>query len=801
MKLLSILLLACLLLGSHTLPAQPVDILYAATTPGHDSKGIYVLSFDRKTGKMTVLQTVTDKRNPNFLAVDPTRKYLYAICGEGLTPDDRNGSVLSFAIDPKTGLIKKLDQQSSEGRGPAHVSVDPKGRFAYVANYGQGNFAIYPIQPDGSLGKAKQVLQYEGHGFDTALQKAPFVHSVTPSADGKFIYASSLGLDKIMIYRVSDNGDFLPAQSPFASSTPGAGPRHFAIQANGRFAWSVEEITSSVAAYDRDPASGALTPKERFKMVPEEFKGNTSGADIHLSPDGKFLYASVRDLDRIAVYSVDSRTGRLGLVALEDTHGDHPRNFCIDQKGEYVFVENMLSDNIALFKRDQKTGRMSYLREEKLPHVACLVQWGPTVQLPPAVTAPAQSSAITNRTQLSATTGHPQSSATADQAQSYDLLIRHGHLIDPKNHIDDVMDVAIKDGKVAKVAKDIPAGQAKKIIDATSLYVSPGFIDMHTHVFVGSKPSTFADGFSSLSPDDFTFRSGVTTVVDAGTSGWRNFPLFKEHVIDQSKTRVLAFLNIAGDGMSGDPGEQDLNDMNAELTSLMIKKYHEIIVGVKIGHYSGSDWAPFDRALEAAKTSGTTLFVECHLPKYSLQDQLARMRPGDIITHSYEKISERAPITDSNGMVRPYVLDAQKRGVLFDVGHGGAGFWFSVAQPAVRQGLLPNSFGTDLHRFSMNSGMKNMSNVMSKFLNMGMSLSEVITRATWSAARSLKREDLGQLSEGAVADLTVFSVLHGRFGFLDAEGSRMEGDRKIETELTVREGKVVYDLNGIAAKN
>jgi 6-phosphogluconolactonase len=375
MRLLSIILIACISLGSKSLLAQPADIFYAATTPGHDSKGIYVLAFDRKTEKMTILQTVTDKRNPNFLAVDPTHKYLYVICGEGITPDDHTGSVLAFAIDPKTGLLTKLNQQSTEGKGPAHVSVDPKGRFAYVANYSQGNFAIYPIQPDGFLGKAKQVLQYQGSGFDTALQKAPFVHSVTPSADGKFIYASSLGLDKIMIYQVTDSGNFLPGQSPFASSTPGAGPRHLAIHPNGRFAYSVEEIGSSVASYSRDRASGALKPLERFKMVPEEHKGNTSGADIHLSPDGKFLYASIRDLDKIAVYSVDSKTGKLGLVALEDTHGDHPRNFCVDQKGDYVFVENMLSDNIAIFKRDQKTGRMSYLGEEKIPHVACLVQW------------------------------------------------------------------------------------------------------------------------------------------------------------------------------------------------------------------------------------------------------------------------------------------------------------------------------------------------------------------------------------------------------------------------------------------
>jgi 6-phosphogluconolactonase len=369
------LLIAFLLLACETGKAQPPDILYAATTSGHDSKGIYVLQFDRKTAKLTIVQTVTDKRNPNFLAVDPSRKYLYVICSEGLSPDDRKGSVLAFAIDAQTGLIKKLDQQSSEGRGPAHVSVDPKGRFAYVANYGQGNFAIYPIGADGGLGKAKQVLQFEGSGFDTALQKAPFVHSVIPSADGKFIYASSLGLDRIMVYGVSDSGAFLPAQPPYASSTPGAGPRHLAIHPNGRFAWSVEEITSSVAAYDRDPESGVLTAKERFKMVPADHKGNTSGADIHLSPDGKFLYASIRDLDRIAVYSVDRKTGKLTPVALENTHGDHPRNFCIDKKGEFVFVENMLSDNIAIFKRDRKTGRMSYLGDEQIPHVACLVQW------------------------------------------------------------------------------------------------------------------------------------------------------------------------------------------------------------------------------------------------------------------------------------------------------------------------------------------------------------------------------------------------------------------------------------------
>ncbi|HVY73327.1 MAG TPA: amidohydrolase/deacetylase family metallohydrolase [Puia sp.] len=385
-------------------------------------------------------------------------------------------------------------------------------------------------------------------------------------------------------------------------------------------------------------------------------------------------------------------------------------------------------------------------------------------------------------------------------AQPYDLLIRNGHLIDPKNQRDGVMDIAISEGKVAKIDEHIPAEQAKKVVDAGGLYVIPGIIDIHTHVFVGSKPETFADGFSSLSPDDFTFRSGVTTVVDAGTSGWRNFPLFKQQVIDQSKTRVLAFLNIAGSGMSGSPGEEDLNDMDARLTALTIKKYPDILVGVQIGHYNGNEWAPFDRALSAASLSGTPLLVECHLPQLSLEEQLRRMRTGDIITHAYERVSERMPVIDSLGRVRPFVLEAQKRGVLFDVGHGGAGFWFSVAIPALHQGLAPNSFGTDLHRFSMNAGMKNILNVMSKYLAMGMSLNDVICRATWYPARSIHREDLGQLAPGAVADIAVLSLQHGKFGFVDAGGNRLDGDQKLEAELTVRAGKIVYDLNGISAK-
>jgi len=385
-------------------------------------------------------------------------------------------------------------------------------------------------------------------------------------------------------------------------------------------------------------------------------------------------------------------------------------------------------------------------------------------------------------------------------AQQYDLLIRNGRVIDPKNNIDSKMDLAVKDGKIAKVANSIPVAQAVKVIDASGLIVVPGLIDIHTHVFVGSKPETFADGFLSVSPDDFTLKSGVTTVVDAGTSGWRNFPTFKEHVIEKSKTRVLAFLNIAGNGMSGSPTEQDINDMDAFMTSLVVKKNPDVIVGVKIGHYEGNDWTPFDRALDAAAKSGTKLFVECHLPQFSLEDQLKKMRPGDIITHSFEKVEERMPVVDENGKLRPFVKEANERGILFDLGHGGAGFWFSVAVPALKQGLAPNSFGSDLHRFSMNAGMKDMLNIMSKYMAIGMSLEEVIARGSWNAAKSINRTDLGNLSEGAVADIAVLRVREGRFGFTDAGGNVVQGTKKLEAELTVRAGKVVWDLNGISGK-
>lgn len=389
--------------------------------------------------------------------------------------------------------------------------------------------------------------------------------------------------------------------------------------------------------------------------------------------------------------------------------------------------------------------------------------------------------------------------STVSNAQEIDLLLKGGQVIDSRNNINSKMDVAISKGKIFKVAAGIPASSAKKTVDVSGMIVSPGLIDIHTHVFTGPNAG-FANGSSSVKADDFTFRAGITTVVDAGTSGYKSFPAFKEQVIDRSRTRVLAFLNVFAPGMIGGKAEQDTLDMDLARADELIKKYPDLIAGVKIGHYSGKSWTPFTAAGKLASANNRPLFVECHITEFSLEDQLNHMKAGDIITHAYENVSERMPVVDEKGNVRPFVLAAQKRGILFDVGHGGVGFWFNQAIPAVKQGLLPNTFGTDMHHNSVNSGMKDMLNLMSKYLNMGMSKEEILKRATVGAADAIRRPDLGNLSEGSVADIAVFTVNTGKFGFMDAAGFKLDGDKKFETQMTVRNGRIVWDLNGLSAE-
>ena len=388
------------------------------------------------------------------------------------------------------------------------------------------------------------------------------------------------------------------------------------------------------------------------------------------------------------------------------------------------------------------------------------------------------------------------------KGQEYDLVIKQGHLIDPKNRIDKIMDIAIADGKISKVSSRLTDYKAEVVIEAKGLYVIPGIIDIHTHTFFGTEPDAYiSNSFTSIPPDAFTFRSGVTTAVDAGSSGWRNFNVFKEQTIDRAETRVLAYLNIVGFGMKGGEVEQNLSDMDSELTAYMINKYPEYIVGIKVAHYSGPEWDPIDRAIRAGKITGVPVMIDfgTYTPPLSLETLLLeKLRPGDIFTHVYAHVNGRIPVVDENGNVRDYVREAQAKGIVFDVGHGGGSFLFEQAIPAMNQGFKPNSISTDLHTGSMNGGMKDILNVSSKFLSLGMSLQEVVECLTWNPARIIKREELGHLSEGAIADLAILKMETGDFGFVDTGGWKIYGTQKLICELTIRNGEVVWDLNGIS---
>ncbi len=389
------------------------------------------------------------------------------------------------------------------------------------------------------------------------------------------------------------------------------------------------------------------------------------------------------------------------------------------------------------------------------------------------------------------------------QAPPREILIKGGHVVDPKNKISSIMDVSIIDGKIARVASGISPGEGATIIDAKGLYVTPGLIDMHAHAFWGTGEGTnYSNGNLAIQPDGFTLRSGVTTIVDAGGAGWRNFEIFKKQTIDKATTRVLAILNISGGGMDGSPNEGgNLNDMDAQKTGEMGKKYPDIIVGVKHAHWGRNNPVPLPgpddyvipikRGIEAAGIMGgyfmlDGIFSEVTAPLF---------RAGDVYTHLFTG----SLIDEKTGKIKSYILDAQKRGVSFDVGHGGGAFKYVNAIPALKLGFVPNTISSDLHTSSMNSGMKDMTNLMSKFMAMGLSIDDVITRSTWNPAIVIKRQDLGNLSVGSVADVTLLSVKNGNFGFLDTSRTRIQGKQKLEAEVTIRAGRVVWDLNGIAS--
>lgn len=394
------------------------------------------------------------------------------------------------------------------------------------------------------------------------------------------------------------------------------------------------------------------------------------------------------------------------------------------------------------------------------------------------------------------------------QTPRYDLVLKGGHVIDPANHIDAVMDVAVSAGKIAAVEKDIPAGAATKVVEVAGLYVTPGLIDIHYHVGFGGAPLNWFDPEARVHippleiPADLALQSGVTTIVDAGTAGAETFLQEKERVLDHAKVRVLAFLNIVANGMNGGL-EQSVDEMDVKRCADTINKYSDVIVGVKTAHYWPSapwdgehtPWAAVDRAIACAEaTNRPVMFDFWPRPDRSYADLiLKKARPGDIHTHVF---AQQFPILLPDGKLNPILLEARQRGVIFDVGHGAGSFWFRNAVPAVKQGFLPDSISTDLH--SENYTILSFDNVLSKFRSMGVPLNDLIKRATVNPASEIHRTDLGTLTVGREADIAVLQELHGNFSYIDCGWARMNGDAQITARMTIRAGRVLYDPSGLS---
>ena len=372
---------------------------------------------------------------------------------------------------------------------------------------------------------------------------------------------------------------------------------------------------------------------------------------------------------------------------------------------------------------------------------------------------------------------------------AYDLLIKGGHVIDAANDIDAQMDLAIAGRVVAAVEPEIPESHARRVVDASGMYVIPGLIDIHAHT----------TGFSgAMFPEEMCFPYGVTTMVDCGGSGWRTFDQFNNDVIKKSKVRVFALLNIVGPGMEGDV-EQDINDMDAEATAAKIRQRSDIIVGVKVAHYQGRGWESIDRGVEAARLSDSFCLVDQNAkPTRPFDEMLKRLRPGDGVTHCF---GYGKPMIGNDGKVKPHYIEARARGVKFDVGHGNNSFSFSMAVPAIEQGFPPDTISTDMHRMSLHTSRAQMTEVMSKFLAMGMPIAEVIARSTWEPAKWINHTELGTLTPGALADIAVLEFQDRPAGLSDSgpTGYRiMKAEGRLITQLTIKDGAVQFDYDGLA---
>jgi dihydroorotase len=393
-------------------------------------------------------------------------------------------------------------------------------------------------------------------------------------------------------------------------------------------------------------------------------------------------------------------------------------------------------------------------------------------------------------------------SANASTRNPVDLVLAGGHVIDPANGISKLADVAIVDGRIVAVAPDLKIAGAKRV-DVTGLMVTPGIIDVHTHLYpLEPMQDSYVQGMHA---DAHLLASGVTTAVDAGTVGWRDFATFKEHCIDHSVVRILAFLNIASRGMLHAASEQCPAELDPRLAAAVAGAYPDLVVGIKSAHYwtakpwdvEHAPWTSVDRAVDAGALCGKPVMVDFwpRPPERPYPDLLLqKLRPGDIHTHVF---AQQFPIVAPDGKISAFLFEARERGIRFDLGHGAGSFWFRNAVPAMEQGFPPDTISTDFHMANVNGPVFSMLHTMSKYLAIGMPLRDVIMRSTVAPARLVGRPELGTLSVGCEADVAVFRQVKGRFGYTDCGHARLNGTRNLECALTVRAGKVVYDPAGL----
>jgi len=351
-------------------------LMYFGTyTNGGKSKGIYAYKLDLASGALTSLGVTEGIKNPSFLAIHPSGKYLYSVSEVNDADGKPGGAVSAFSLDRPSGKLTPLNHQPSEGAGPCFVAVDKTGRVALVANYGSGSIASLRIKADGSLEKAASAIQHEGSSVNPSRQAGPHAHSINVSPDNRFALACDLGLDKILLYKLDPAKGTLAANDPpFAKTPAGGGPRHLAIHPSGRFVYICNEILSSVTAFSYDASKGELTTLQTISTLPEETRGNST-AEIQVHPSGKFLYCSNRGHDSLAIFAIDEKTGQLTARGHQKTLGRTPRNFGIDPTGTYILACNQATDNVAVFRVNQETGQLAPVGDLLNVPAACCVKF------------------------------------------------------------------------------------------------------------------------------------------------------------------------------------------------------------------------------------------------------------------------------------------------------------------------------------------------------------------------------------------------------------------------------------------